>query len=376
LKVLHTVESYVPEVCGVQLTVQMISEGLAARGHQVTVATGWHPQRDFSSLNGVDIRQFKVSGKWGRGFRGEKREYRQFIRSFDCDVMMNYAGQSWTTNLVFPLLNHLDCSRVLVPSGYSTLDNWKWWPFYFLLSRRWLKKYDQIIYLSNNGVDKRFGDRHGIKHYSIISNGTSEGFGMPVPGFRKEYGINTSLMFLCVATHYDQMKGQEMVLRAFLEAGIPDVTLVFIATRINDYVYELRNVLEDYNFSENDRSVRFFDQLPRQHIVSAFHEADLSLYGSKLESGPRVILEAMASMTPFISTPVGYVPTMPGGVIVSSIGEMAQAIRRLAAKGPEFKKLAKAGRRAWEENYQSEKIVDQYEQLYRHLIDKRSRKAI
>ena len=367
LRILHTAESYTPEVCGVQQTVQSISEGLAARGHQVTVATGWHPERDFKSLNGVTIEQFKVSGKWMRGFRGEKQKYQRFVRSFGCDVMMNYAGQSWATNLVFPLLDGLDCVRVLVPSGYSTLDNWKWWPFYLLLPR-WLRRYDQVVYLSDNGVDKQFGDRHGTRHYSIIPNGVpEEEFATPTGGFRQAYGISTAHMFLCVATHYSEMKGQEMALRAYLEAGVPDTTLVFISLQVNDYVSRLRRILAEYDLPENTPSIRFLERVPRHLIVSAFHEADLFLYGSKLESGPRVILEAMASRTPFISTPVGYVPKMPGGVVVSSAEHMAQAIRRLAGKGPEWQQLARSGRRAWEESYTCSKTVDQYEQLYLRL---------
>ena len=40
LRILHTIESYAPQVCDVQKTAQSISEGLAVCGHQVTVATG------------------------------------------------------------------------------------------------------------------------------------------------------------------------------------------------------------------------------------------------------------------------------------------------------------------------------------------------
>ena len=41
----------------------------------------------------------------------------------------------------------------------------------------------------------------------------------------------------------------------------------------------------------------------------------------------------MASGTPFISTPVGNVPELPGGVIAHDVAGMAEAIDQLAQKG-------------------------------------------
>jgi glycosyltransferase involved in cell wall biosynthesis len=95
------------------------------------------------------------------------------------------------------------------------------------------------------------------------------------------------------------------------------------------------------------------------------------LFGSAVECFPLVIVEAMASRTPFISTDVGCVRDLPGGVVASSVEEMAHAIQGLADKGPEWQRLAEAGRQAWEQRYRWGKIVDQYEQLYSDLLESR-----
>ena len=366
MKVLHTAERYCPAVCGVQEAVQRISEGLAARGHHVTVATTYHPQRDFKELNGVTIEQFDVRGKWTRGYRGEVRRYQEFVRSFDCDVMMNYAAQQWSADLVFPLLDRLACVKVLVPCGYSTLYNWKWW-LYFRRLPSVLRRYDHIVYLSGNYRDKQFGDCHGIKHFSIIGNGAlDEEFQEPQRGFRSEYGITTSHMFLCVSS-YGAGKNQEMVLRAYQQADAPDSTLVFVGPQLNDYARRLQALAR-----EQGNTVRFLEHVPRGKIVAAYHEADLFLFGSLLECFPLVVVEAMASRTPFISTDVGCVRELVGGVIVSSAEEMGNAIRWLADKGLEWQRLAEAGRHAWEKEYRWDKIVEQYESLYLSLCDRRS----
>jgi glycosyltransferase involved in cell wall biosynthesis len=346
----------------VQEAVQRISEGLAARGHLVTVATTYHSKRDFKSLNGVTVEQFDVRGKWMRGFHGEVGRYKQFVRSFGGDVMMNYAAQQWSADLVFPLLDRLTCVKVFVPCGYSTLYNWKWW-LYFRRLPSVLGTYDHVVYLSDNYRDKQFGDRHGIKHFSIIGNGAAEEeFQEPRCGFRSEYGITTTRMFLCVS-NYGPGKNQGMVLRAYQEANVPDSTLVFIGFEFNDYTNKLQSLVQGRN-----GAVRFLEHVPREKVVAVYHEADLFLFGSLLECFPLVILEAMASRTPFISTNVGCVNSLPGGVVVSSVEEMAKTLAKLAQADEDWKILSEAGRKAWEKNYRWDKIVDQYEALYMRVF--------
>ena len=62
MKFLFCCEFYYPSVGGVQEVMKQIAERLVARGHEVTVATTALPNRDFTSLNGVQIAQFAVSG--------------------------------------------------------------------------------------------------------------------------------------------------------------------------------------------------------------------------------------------------------------------------------------------------------------------------
>jgi glycosyltransferase involved in cell wall biosynthesis len=364
LKVLHTAEAYWPVTCGVQECVQRISEGLVRRGHKVTVATTYHPERKIKELNGVAIEQFNIIGKWTRGFTGEVRKFKEFLLSFDGDIMLNYAALQWSTDLVLPLLKGLSFKKILLPCGYSTLYNWKWKPYYWLLPK-YLRRYDHIIYLSDNYQDKEFGDRHGITHCSTIGNGAlDEEFLFPKSGFRKKFGISTPLMFLCVS-NYGPLKNQEMVLDAYSKANIPDSTLVFIGTEINDYAKHLISISQHHKLN-----TIFLDHVPRETVVNAYHEADLFLFGSKTECFPLVIVEAIASATPFISTNVGCVNSLSGGLIVSSVDEMTQAMNKLAQKDDDWKTLSEAGRKAWEDSYRWEKIIDQYEDLYIKLCTK------
>jgi len=94
LKILHTVEFYYPHVGGAEQLIQQLSERLAARGHDVTVATTLLAGRTFSRLNGVKIEQFDITGSLAKGIYGTDVErYRQFLLENPADVVLNYAAQ-------------------------------------------------------------------------------------------------------------------------------------------------------------------------------------------------------------------------------------------------------------------------------------------
>src|SRR5512139_2230 len=97
LSILHTVEFYAPHVGGAEAVVARLSEGLAARGHRVTVATSADPGRSFRELRGVAVEGFAVEGRAADGITGEVDRYRRFLLESDCDVAMSYAAQQWAT---------------------------------------------------------------------------------------------------------------------------------------------------------------------------------------------------------------------------------------------------------------------------------------
>jgi len=398
LDILHTAASYPPDVSGVSHVLQTISEKLAGRGHRVTVATSLRSGRHFSRLNGVEIREFDISGRQVVGYTGNVQSYTDFIRSFCGDVMMNYAALNWTSDLVHPLLGDLKCAKVFIPCGYSDLHN-PAYAAYFETMPQVLNKYDHIVYHSENYQDKFFGDQNNIRHYSIIPNGAlAEEFLETRKGFREKYGIHSARMFVCVS-NYSHLKNQEMVLRAYLEANVADSTLVFIGHEFNKYAWEQLHIKSSANglsillykagakvrrhiwnrifpaqylrgTSRSGLEIRLFEKVPRDMIVAAYHEADMFLFGSQVECFPLVIVEAMASGTPFVTTDCGNVGKLPGGIVISSVAEMAQVIRLLADKGREWNSLTQAGRQAWEQKYRWDKIVDAYEKLYLKLVDK------
>ena len=123
MKILHTVESYLPARHGMSEVVRQISERLVQRGHHVTVATSNDQRRQTSQIEGVDVRYFDVYGKSAIGIWGDASGYQKFLLDFNPDVIVNFAAQQWATDLTLPLLSRLKARKVFVPTGFSALGD-------------------------------------------------------------------------------------------------------------------------------------------------------------------------------------------------------------------------------------------------------------
>jgi len=399
MRILHTCATYWPRVDGVAIAMQRISEGLAARGHRVTVATGVAGPGAAAEHAGVRIERFDVAGNEMLGFGGDGSAYAEFVSRFDGDVLLDYAAQTWATDLVFPLLPQLGCKKVFVPCGYSELSAPAYSSYFSRLPAR-LRQYDRVVHLSACYRDKEFSDAHGLTNGVVIGNGAAtEEFESARSGFRELYGFVEQRLFICVA-NLMTAKGQRLVYDAFVRSGVRHAALVFVGSEINRYVtgelrtspgalYTMRrraNILRYELFesrvagrgrqlslpSPRGTRVVVLTGVPRELVVAAYHQADLFLFGSLVECAPLVILEAMASGTPWVSTPVGNVPELPGGVVIRDAAAMAAAIRRLASRGPEWESLASQGRAAWHESFTWDYVVGAYEQLYAGLLEPRT----
>jgi glycosyltransferase involved in cell wall biosynthesis len=385
MRILHTVEFYSPSVGGAQEVVRQISEQLARRGHEVTVATTRLPERSGSMLNGVRIEGFSISGNAVRGYTGEPDAYLRFLSNGRFDVMMNYAAQQWATDLAYNVLDRIRYRKVLVPCGFSALFDPQY-DSYFRALPEILRRYDHLIFHSCTGRDSDFARRNDIVHSSVIPNGASlEEFKEPAFSFRSQYGIPQKEPLLITVGSHTGAKGHSVVMEAFRRANIGPATLVIIGNvlggagclprcRIQARLTKLA--------SFGKKKVLLLDP-PRPDVVSAYHSADLFLFGSNIECSPIVLFEAVASGTPFVSATCGnaeeiaewtsagrIVPTnrMPNGYVRTGAAVMAKVMEELLADRTGLKRLRDAGVENWKRRFTWEKIAVQYEELYLRLV--------
>jgi glycosyltransferase involved in cell wall biosynthesis len=373
MKILFTVEFYEPHKGGAEEVVRQLAERLVKKGHNITVATTFLPARKENNINGVKIESFRISGNAVRGIFGNAEEikrYRDFLQG-DFDVVINYAAQIWTTDLAFLELDNICAKKILVPCGYSALRDISF-KKYFAELPAILKKYGRLVYMSPNYQDKIFGDQSGAGDKAIIiPNGAAaeEFLAADEYRLRQKLKIKTKYLAICVANHYRD-KGHGFVIEAFKKMERGDATLLIIGQNPGNTA--LRKIKQFFTGCQKacrwnsliSANIRLMPGSNRQAVISAYKNADVFLFGSKVECAPLVMYESFASKTAFISTPVGNVPDYGGYVkIVKTPDEMAEAANFLLDHPAEKNTLTEKAFRLWQDSYTWDKIADKYEKL-------------
>jgi len=123
-------------------------------------------------------------------------------------------------------------------------------------------------------------------------------------------------------------------------------------------------------------SVSFVGKKPQSEILGYLSAADLFLLPSQSESFGLSALEAMACEVPVIATRVGGLPEVieEGGCgYLFDVGDtrgMAEGAIRVLSDAHEIERLGKRGREIAVSRFATERIIPQYEALYRLVIEK------
>lgn len=396
--------------------VRQVSERLVARGHEVTVLTGDHPDRTTSHIAGVEVKSFAVHGKSAMGVSGDVQGYQQYLLDASPDIITNFAAQQWATDLVFPLLPRMKAKKVFVPTGFSALGDFLF-ASYFRKMRDWMGLYDACVFLSDDYRDINFAREAGIKNTVLIPNAAAlYEFDRPKdPGFRKRMGIPADhFLIIHVAGYLSVAKGQIEAIEIFGKSKVRNATLLLIC---GDFTHGMQKALKPRELLKGawhffkGRGLRGFvpswqiaarsrlqasrntlcnrkiltTSLSREDTVSAFLDANLLLFPSWIECSPLVLFEAAAAATPFLVTDVGNSREiirwtrggrlLPGkrmddreGSVVADIEGSAALLEGLWDDPATRKQMAESAHAAWRSRFTWEVIADQYEVLYRALL--------
>jgi glycosyltransferase involved in cell wall biosynthesis len=388
VKILITSFTFPPQANGVAEAARSQSAGLAARGHDVTVATGFDAARTVDhSPPGVTVRQFKVSGAANirGGCQGDTAGYGRFIASYDGDIILCNCWQIWTTDAAIQFFPATKARKVIISHGFSAhiwhscprfawgLGQWLTAQPYVLRLPKMMKAFDRLVFLSPRCDAGRFFDHSVARLFfpdrlSVIPNGVHlSDWEKAGADFRRRWNIATKFLLLNVA-YYSPLKNQLATLRDFIRANRPDATLAFIGSQFNDYSAGMKALYESSRAKFPRAQVLFLEKIPRQIINAAYRAADVFILSSKHETQPLAILDAMACGVPFISTKVGCVTDFPGGWVVSSGTRTTQAIHRLLDNPGLRRQLGEQGKAACLAKYDWKQVVNAYEDLFASLL--------
>jgi glycosyltransferase involved in cell wall biosynthesis len=423
MRLLLCCESYHPSRGGVQEVMRQIAERLAAAGHQVTVATGYLPERDFAVLNGVEVRQFKVSGNLRDGATGEVERYRDFVVGAPVDAILIKAAQQWTFDALWPVLDRIAARKVFIPCGFSGLFL-PHYADYFARLPAVLRKLDHLIFYAEKYRDIDFVRRLGLTNFTILPNGASEvEFERPPDqSFRRRLGISDDdFVFMTVGSPI-AAKGHREVVEAYarLETRGRATTLILNGNwprsgetgapppprrRMLGVLRQAAHVLRRHGLAgfcaqaagaakrmRTERDIRRWiaransqdgkqvlcTDLPRAELVQAYMAADLFVFASTVEYSPLVLFEAAAAGTPFLSTPVGNAEEIAswtaGGIICPAARDsrgftrvdpavLAGEMRRCLDNSDLLVRLGASGRQSWRQEFTWRAIAPRYEAI-------------
>jgi L-malate glycosyltransferase len=402
MKILHLVEYYYPSIGGAQEVVRHLSERMVAQGHDVTVATTKLPHRKNLVHNGVKIVEFDIKSIAEHGvsivggLKGDIEGYQKFLVNGDFDVVMSYAAQQWTTDLMFGVIDKIKAKKVLVPCGYSGLYDPAYRTYFYLLPDI-LHKFDATVYLSDTYRDIDFARRHGLKNIHVIPNGADENEFRNLLTqeekirIRNQYGIG-GFTIMTIA-NYTGEKGHTELLKFFKRLPVANATLVSAGNYTPgigcfDMFEQQANRVNNHKKFLGKRVV-MLDGSDHLQVHKVLMAADLFVFLSNIEASPLVLFESAAAGVPFLATNVGnskeiaewtgagkIVKTRPrpNGRVAADIKDAIIQATKLIHSKKELARLGKVGRANWESRYTWDALTNEYLKLYESLVKRKARK--
>jgi glycosyltransferase involved in cell wall biosynthesis len=384
LRILHTVELYDPSVGGAQAVVGQVSRRLAARGHEVTVATRALAERTAAEIDGVRIAEFPITGNAVRGMKGPVREFQDYVVRGEFDVVMGYAAQQWSVDALLPVLDDIPYAKTLAPCGFSALHDPSYARYFDELPRA-LARFDRLIFHSGTYQDVRFARDHGLENVVVVPNAADEReFADHEAGeaagraFRERHGIAPDAPLLLTVGGHTGEKGHALAIETLRRLDKRAVLVIAGNKPLRGgclWDCRRRRLL-------TRRRVLLLDA-PRAETVAAFHAADVFLFASGIECSPLVLFESAAAGTPFVSLDVGnsaeiaqwtgagrIAPTqrLANSRVTGRAEDLAREVDALLADPAARRALGEAGREAWRRSYTWEDAADRYETVYREAI--------
>ncbi len=373
MKVVITVNTYYPLKDGVQFVTQYHAENLVKKGYEVIVFTTNHGNESEQIHNGVKIFRFNVVNKHTI-YSGEKQEYLQKLENElkNADVLINVCTQHPLTDWCFSIFDSINCKKILYMHGMydksfsskmifniSDLSHKIWnnirWGIYYKKYKNIFKKYNKIVQLHKFDTGYiYFKKKYNIESF-IIENAVDDSF-FDFSKEKEDYAISVA--------NYMPRKNQEFLLRSFYKTNVgKDFKLILIGSKDNDYYHKIVSLKKKLEKEYGYKNVEILYDVDRSETINLIKKASIYLLGSKWEAFPISIIEAMAAKIPYISTDVGIVKYLPGGVIVKAEEEMAYWIETLSSDKKLCECIGSAGNQYAVNHMMIEKKVNDLETI-------------
>jgi len=341
MKVLITVKTYWPEINGVQNVTQYQAEGLAERGHDVTVITsdckGKFQLKEIH--NNVKIIRLPIYDK-NTVHHGNKKKFQKLILEISnkCDAMLNVCLQGWAADWVIPILSKISCKKVLMN---HSMHEFRWksndfrtfkdfgkkvfkdikYSIFYPISWKYIMQYDAVAFSHEKDYALDYFKKHGYVKDYVLYNAVEDGFFNIQSDQKKNIILNVGT--------YNDRKNQLKTLELFYQANTKNYELVFIGMPDNDYYRGLKNANKILGEKYGIKRVKIFCNLSPELTKDYFKLCKIYMTNSTWECLPVSLINSLAGGAAYLSTDVGVIKYVPGGIIANTDKEMIESLQSL-----------------------------------------------
>lgn len=301
----------------------------------------------------------------------DRLSFSDIFRNCCPDVVLIEAWQTALTDAAIDVAAELGLPVVMLSHGVS-VHPYTWRPIDVLRSLGWswykkcvlprrLKKLSVLAVLDEKSDSPRFYDRMLAQRLHISVEGYTN---TPVNWHRGGSSPEERLPRILVVGYFSPVKNQLAAIRVLAQLQ-SDLKMCFVGKRSGSYYAKCVALV--HKLGLNDRAV--FLQDDECDLADQMASSLAVLSTSKTEVLPLTLLEAMASGTPFVATPVGAVPSLAGGLMAADEKSLAVSISTLVLQPQIWQSCARAGIEAYEKSYTKECVGLALERILKKAID-------
>jgi glycosyltransferase involved in cell wall biosynthesis len=378
---------YPPTKGGIANAAAAFAEAMVSRNWEIEVCTtviyGEPSLRKISSVN-VHRLQMEGDASIWNPLSGDIERFEIILRRMSPDVVVIHGWQSWCVRML-PLLREAGIPAILQSHGFGLHRvNWypkppfglKVWvgyqPFIWCMPS-FISSLFALVVLSRKpnmirSFDHWLGGKADCNNIVTIPNSVASPKGTKKDFLSRHPNLIEKKIVLCVANYCDR-KNQLAALDVIRKIDDPRSCLVLIGGEENEYTHRVRRKVVAMNLSHR---VMVLSNISREHTESAIAACDVALMTSKFEMQPLFLLEAMAVGKPWVSTLVGSVNELEGGLISDNrSSSMASHVTRLFADTSLYADLARKGFEQWQNEYTQEVVYDKWNKLLLTVLSRK-----